>query len=39
MARGRRFGSAFARGIRQILRCALIGVGTLIIFIVKNGNI
>ena len=39
MGRGRRLRSDFARGIRQFFRCALIGFGTLIIFIVNNGNI
>ena len=39
MARGRRLRSAFVRGTGQILRCALIVVGTFIIFIVNNSNI
>ena len=36
---GRRLRSICYERIRQILRCSLIGIGTLIIFIVNNGNI
>ena len=39
MARGRRLRSAFVRGTRQILRCALIVAGTFIIFIANSSNI
>ena len=39
MARYRLLRSAFARGIRKFFRCALIGFGTLIFFIVNKGNI
>ena len=34
-----RLKSAFVRGLKQIFRYALIGVGIFIIFIVNNGNI